>query len=422
MSQGGGMREKRSLKSEKRKEKREGSKGRGSVPLCFSLFPLPSSLFLFALLCGLCLAYTSTAPAQIPSTRPVAFQYPGVISPAERVELRRQLRREAKVLEAQSAVLKIVAKLIGPSVAHIEADIPATAGARYGRGHVVEEAGSGVVIELKNRYYVLTNRHVVRNAAPAAIRINLADGRRIHPTKVLSDPDSDVAVLVVDAPELVAAPLGNSDRVEIGDFVLAIGSPFGLSRSVTFGIISAKGRRDLRLGRTEIRLQDFMQTDAAINPGNSGGPLVNLRGEIIGINSAIASNSGINEGIGFSIPINMFMKIARQLIDTGKVTRAFLGVNLNSKFGPAMAAELGLPRLFGAHITGVTFDSPAEAAKLQVGDVILKFSQTPVENDSHLVNLVGLTEVGRKVTLVIFRDRRPITVTVVVGDRSKFGQ
>ena len=422
MSQGGGMCEERRLKSEERRAKRDERKGRGSAPLYSSLFTLHSSFFLFALLCGLCLACASAARAQTPPTPPAAFQYPGAVSPAERAELQRQLRRHAQVLEAQSAVLKIVVKLVGPSVAHIEADIPPPAGTRYGRGHVIEEAGSGVIVELKDRHYVLTNRHVIRNAAPEAIRINLADGRRIHPTKVLSDPDSDVAVLAVEAPELVAAPLGDSGRVEIGDFVLAIGSPFGLSRSVTFGIISAKGRRDLRLGDTAVRFQDFMQTDAAINPGNSGGPLVNLRGEIIGINTAIASNSGGNEGIGFSIPINMFMNIARQLIDTGKVTRAFMGVNLNSRFGPAMAAELGLTRLFGAYITGVTPNSPAEAAKLQVGDVILKFNQTPVEDDSHLVNLVSLTEVGRKVTLVIFRDRRPIIVTVVVGDRSKFGQ
>ena len=142
-------------------------------------------------------------------------------------------------------------------------------------------------------------------------------------------PTTDVAVLAVSAPDLTAAPLGDSDRMEIGDFVLAVGSPFGLSHSVTFGIISAKGRRDLHLGEVDtVQFQDFLQTDAAINPGNSGGPLVNLRGEVIGINTAIASNSGGNEGIGFAIPVNMFMTVARQLIETGKVTRAFLGVNM----------------------------------------------------------------------------------------------
>jgi len=418
MSQGGGMCE----VCEERREKREERRGRGPRPLCSSLFPPLSSLFFFALLCGLCLSFPAAARAQTQPPQPAAFQSPGAVGPEHRAELRRQLRRHAQVLDAQSAVVKIVAKLVGPSVVHVEADIPPPAGARYGRGQVIEEAGSGVIVELKDRYYVLTNRHVIRNAPPAAIRINLADGRRIHPTKVLADPDSDVAVLAVDAPDLLATPLGDSDRVEIGDFVLAVGSPFGLSRSVTFGIISAKGRRDLQLKEAAVRFQNFLQTDAAINPGNSGGPLVNLRGEIIGINTAIASNSGGNEGIGFAIPVNMFMTIARQLIDTGKVTRAFLGVNLNSKFGPAIAAELGLPRLLGAQITGITPNSPAEAAKLRVDDVVLEFNRTPVEDDAHLVNLVSLTEVGRQVTLVIFRDRRPITVTVEVGDRSKFEQ
>lgn len=360
--------------------------------------------------------------AQATQTQPAAFQYPGAIDQAERAELRSQLREHAKILEAQSAVVKIVAKLVGPSVVHVEADIPPSFGMRYGRTQVIEEAGSGVIIELKEKYYVLTNRHVVRNAAPSAIRVNLADGRRINPTKVMADPDTDVAVLAIVATNLVATPIGDSDQVEIGDFVLAIGSPFGLTRSVTFGIISAKGRRDLRLGDATVRFQDFMQTDAAINPGNSGGPLVDLHGEIIGINTAIASNSGGNEGIGFSIPINMFMNVAKQLIETGKVKRAFLGVNLNSKFGPAMAAELGLPRLLGAHISAITEKSPAEAAALKVGDVIIEFDGVSVEDDAHLVNMVSLTEVGKKVKLLIFRDRRTFSVAVEVGDRSKFEQ
>ncbi len=215
-------------------------------------------------------------------------------------------------------------------------------------------------------------------------------------------------------------PLGDSDKVEIGDFVLAVGSPFGLSHSVTFGIISAKGRRDLRLGEANVRFQDFLQTDAAINPGNSGGPLVNLRGEIIGINTAIASNSGGNEGIGFSIPVNMFMVVARQLIERGKVSRAFLGVKLESKFGPAAAVEAGLPRLMGAKVTTLIKNSPAEAARLQVGDIILEFNRVPIEDDAHLINLVSLTPVGTTVPVVIFRDRRMLTIQVEVGDRSKF--
>ena len=216
--------------------------------------------------------------------------------------MRRELERHAEVLEAQSAVVKIVAKLVGPSVVHIEADVPTEPTAQYGHGQRLEESGSGVIVEVKDKYYVLTNRHVVRNAAPQAIRIRLADGRLIHPTKILEDPDTDVAVMAISAPDLVAAPLGDSDRMEIGDFVLAVGSPFGLTNSVTFGIISAKGRRDLRLNDATIRFQDFLQTDAAINPGNSGGPLVNLRGEIIGINNGHRQQDRPQRGDRFRHP------------------------------------------------------------------------------------------------------------------------
>ncbi|MFZ1936744.1 MAG: trypsin-like peptidase domain-containing protein [Thermoguttaceae bacterium] len=350
---------------------------------------------------------------------PAALERPSDVRPETRAELRRELDRHAAVLEEQSAVLKIVAKLIGPSVVHIEADIHAT-DAEDQRGSVKEESASGVIIEWRDKFYVLTNRHVVHDAAPAAIRIRLADGRLIHPTRILTDYDTDAAILAVTAADLVAAPIGHSDRLEIGDFVLAVGSPFGLTNSVTFGIISAKGRRDLRLNEAVVKFQDFLQTDAAINPGNSGGPLVNLHGEVIGINTAIASKTGHNEGIGFAIPIDMFMFVGQQLIETGKVTRAFLGVNLNARFGPAMAAELGLPRPMGAHVTSVMPRSPAVAADLQAGDVILEFNHTPVEDDEHLVNLVSMTPVGKTVPLLVFRDRKAFTVMVEVGDRSKF--
>ncbi len=377
------------------------------APLCVCL------VFLFVL------GYAATANAQSSAALPAALERPSDVRPETRAELRRELDRHAAVLEEQSAVLKIVAKLIGPSVVHIEADIHAT-DAEDQRGSVKEESASGVIIEWRDKFYVLTNRHVVHDAAPAAIRIRLADGRLIHPTRILTDYDTDAAILAVTAADLVAAPIGHSDRLEIGDFVLAVGSPFGLTNSVTFGIISAKGRRDLRLNEAVVKFQDFLQTDAAINPGNSGGPLVNLHGEVIGINTAIASKTGHNEGIGFAIPIDMFMFVGQQLIETGKVTRAFLGVNLNARFGPAMAAELGLPRPMGAHVTSVMPRSPAVAADLQAGDVILEFNHTPVEDDEHLVNLVSMTPVGKTVPLLVFRDRKAFTVMVEVGDRSKF--
>jgi serine protease Do len=383
-----------------------------------TFMPQAASRLCIVLSITFCLA--GAARAQSSAALPAGLEQPSDARPEQRAELKRELEQNAQVLEAQSNVVKAVAKLIGPSVVHIEADIPPDANVQYGNGKRHEEAGSGVIVEEKGKNYVLTNRHVIRNTGPEGIRIKLSDGRIFHPTKVVEDADTDVAVLAISASDLIAAPLGDSDRMDIGDFVLAIGSPFGLSRSVTFGIISAKGRRDLRLGENIIRVQDFLQTDAAINPGNSGGPLVNLHGEVIGINTAIASNSGGNEGIGFAIPINMFMVVGRQLIATGKMTSAFLGVNLNSKFGPVTAAEVGLPRPIGAQITSITANSPAVAAKLQVGDVILEFNHTPVENDSHLVRLVSLTAIGKSVPLLVFRDRKTMTVMVEVADRTKF--
>jgi serine protease Do len=370
----------------------------------------------FALAAGL-FSPSGTAIAQV--AVPIAVERLGTASPQARADLYRQLHTQAEFLHKQSAVLKTVAKLVGPTVVHIEADVPKAA-LPYGQVHQVEEAGSGAIVEIENNHYVLTNRHVIHGAAPAAIRIHLQDGRVLHPLRIWDDAETDVAVMSVAAAGLVASPVGDSDQMEIGDFVLAVGSPFGLSHSVTFGIISAKGRRDLELGNSGVKFQDFLQTDAAINPGNSGGPLINLQGEIVGINTAIASIHGGFEGVGFSTPINMFMVVAKQLIHSGKVTRAFLGVTLDATFGPAMAAEVGLPRPVGARVTDITPNSPATIAGLQRGDVILEFNGKLVEDDNHLVNLVNLTEIGKEVSLLVWRQHRAILVKTAVADRGRF--
>jgi len=378
---------------------------------------------LLSLPLGLAFSFSGLVTPQ-PAAAQIAIQAAmerlGPVSSEKRDELYRQLRTQAEVLEAQAAVVKTVAKLVGPTVVHIEAEVAGRTALQFGRTRQVEEACSGVIIELKGKTYVLTSRHLINGATPANINIRLADGRRIHPVKAWEDPETDVAVMAVSAPDLVTAPLGDSDKLDIGDFVLAVGSPFGRSHSVTYGIISAKGRRELDLGDSGVRLQDFLQTDAAINPGNSGGPLINLRGEVIGINTAIASNSGGNEGIGFAIPIKMFMVVAEQLIENGKATRAFLGVTLDQGFGAASALELGLPRPIGARVTQVTPNSPAMAAGLQAGDVILQFNNTPIEDDSHLVNMVNLTEIGKEIDLTVYRTRKTFRVKVAVGDRSRF--
>jgi serine protease Do len=338
-------------------------------------------------------------------------------SPAVRDRLFAELAREVTELERHVGVLKKAVRLVKPAVVHIEAKKSEDTASRR---RTVEEAGSGVVIESKGRYYVITNRHVVNGAPLKSIKIHLADGRDLNPTQVWSDRGSDVAVMAITAPELVPARIGNSDNIEIGDFVLAVGSPFGLSHSVTYGIISAKGRRNLELGTEGVRYQDFLQTDTAINPGNSGGPLVNLRGEVIGINTAIASSSGGSEGIGFTIPINMAMAVARQLIESGSVVRAFLGVQLDARFNLETATQLGLPRPHGARVTGITPGSPASLAKLQANDVILHFNGTRIEDDNHLVNIVSLTPVNQEVDVVLVREKQQVTIKVRVGDRSAF--
>ena len=337
-------------------------------------------------------------------------------SPEERQRLYDWLAEQAPQLDHHARVIKTVIRLVGPAVVHIEAHKQDDSSTRR---RTIEEAGSGVIVELDSDLYILTNRHVIRRADLADIAINLADGRTIHPRRVWADPYTDVAVMAVDARGLVPARLGNSDLVEIGDFVLAMGSPFGLSRSVTHGIVSAKGRRDLELS-DDVELQDFIQTDAPINPGNSGGPLINLRGEVIAVNTAIASNSGGSEGIGFSIPINMAVYVARQLIRHGKVMRAFLGVNLDAKFDARAAAAIGLPRKQGARIVSLTPGAPAEAARLEAGDVILRFDGRRVEDDKHLVYLVSLTEVGKEVPLVVFRGGQLLHMTVKVGNYHDF--
>ena len=339
-------------------------------------------------------------------------------SPAVRDALFADLARDVATLEQQGSVLKRAVRLARPSVVHIEAKRDADEDARI-RSSAIDEAGSGVLIERGGKVYVVTNRHVVKYSTLAGIDVKLADGRVLHPAQVWSDRATDIAILAVPDEGLIPARLGDARKLEIGDFVLAVGSPFGLSHSVTYGIISAKGRRDLHLGDDGVIYQDFLQTDAAINPGNSGGPLLNLRGEVIGINTAIASSSGGSEGIGFTIPINMVMLIAGQLIDTGSVARAYLGVRLDSSFGPEAAASAGLPRPAGARVTGITKGSPAEAAQIKIGDILLSFAGTRIEDDNHLINLVSLTPVDEEVEVRLLRSGQPLTLKVRVANRTE---
>ncbi|HVT30254.1 MAG TPA: trypsin-like peptidase domain-containing protein [Lacipirellulaceae bacterium] len=322
------------------------------------------------------------------------------------------LARDVDSLGREFSIVKRVVKLVTPAVVHIESKpLPKNEGLLR-----IEEAGSGVIVRLGTKLYVLTNRHVIRHATADRIEVHLCDGRVFHPAHIWSDSETDVAVLAIDANGLVPAKLGDSDTLEIGDYVLAIGSPFGLSQSVTRGIVSAKGRHNLDLGDDDLKLQNFIQTDAAINPGNSGGPLVNLRGEVVGLNTAIASSSGGNEGIGFSIPINIAKSIAASLVKNEEVPRGFLGVKLDINFNEQRDEALGLGRLVGTRISGVEPNSPADQAHLRVNDVILEYNGVQIEQDVHLISLVKLTEVGRRIPLTILRDGKLIHLEVRIGE------
>ncbi|MCA9131798.1 MAG: trypsin-like peptidase domain-containing protein [Planctomycetales bacterium] len=339
----------------------------------------------------------------LPGLLPQRFEESAAASGSNREQEYQQLLQEANALERQLGLIRRIVKFASPSIVHIEATKKMDPGKGFASSRV-EEAGAGVVISLGGLPHVLTNRHVIYPADIHSIRLELNDGRQLRALEVWTDPSTDVAVIRVEGSDLTHAKLGDSDAMEIGDFVLAVGSPFGLSHSVTYGILSAKGRRNLELGSKEIEIQDFFQTDAAINPGNSGGPLLNLRGEIVGINTAIASNSGGNEGIGFSIPINMAIVVADQLVSRGRLQRSYLGVQLENSFDIRTARRLGLSSNMGALVKSIIPDSPAARAGVRVGDVIVEFDGLRIQNDGHLVSTVGLTPVGRSVPIVIYRN------------------
>lgn len=322
----------------------------------------------------------------------------------------------ADLLESTGQVFEMVAEHVSPAVVYIESRIEATDDQKGS-----EESGSGILIQTDhiNRPVVLTNYHVVGTADVKQVHVFLADGREVHPRRILRDPETDLAVLDLGSPDLPSIRIGNSDDVSIGQWVLAIGSPFGLTQSVTHGIISAKQRRQLGVPGN-MRIKEFLQTDAAINPGNSGGPLVNLKGELIGINTAIASNTNSSSGVAFSIPANLCRWVANELVLTGKVRRAYLGVAFGEAIDFEMAASMGLPRPRGAIVGHVHPGTPAQRAGLQTNDVILSFDRTDIEDEHHLINTVSQTPIGKEVEIVIWRNRRQVRLNAVLGDWESF--
>ncbi|MFA5626551.1 MAG: DegQ family serine endoprotease [Thiohalomonadaceae bacterium] len=274
------------------------------------------------------------------------------------------------------------------------------------RERIAQSLGSGVVMDAA-KGYIVTNHHVIAGAHE--ISVNLADGRTLQAELVGSDEETDVAVIKIAAEGLHAVTTTDSDRMRVGDFVVAIGNPFGLGQTVTSGIVSAVGRSGLGIEGYE----DFIQTDASINPGNSGGALVNLRGELVGINTAILSQSGGNVGIGFAIPGNMVREIMQQLIEHGEVRRGVLGAQAQD-LTPELAQAFGLAAQRGAVVTQVTQGSPADKAGLKSGDIITHINNRPVRYAADVRNIIGMLRVSQKVEMKIMRNGKSHLLHAVV--------
>ncbi len=270
-----------------------------------------------------------------------------------------------------------------------------------------QSLGSGVIVSSDG--YIITNNHVVEKSDE--IKVTLLDKRMFKGRIVGADPKTDIAIVKIDAANLPTIPWGDSEKLQVGEFVLAIGNPYGLSHTVTMGIISAVGRANVGIADYE----DFIQTDAAINPGNSGGPLVNIKGELIGINTAIFSRTGGYQGIGFAVPTNMVRPLMSQLIQKGKIVRGWLGVTIQ-EMTPEIAQKFGLEKSRGALVSDITKGSPAEKAGILRGDIVIEFNRKEVKDVASLRNMVSQSKVGSDVLIKILRSGKEYTVRLVVAE------
>lgn len=270
--------------------------------------------------------------------------------------------------------------------------------------------GSGVIVEANG--LIITNNHVVNKADE--IRVFLSDKREFKGKLIGTDTKTDIAIVKIEATGLPTVPWADSDQLEVGEYVLAVGSPFGLTQTVTMGIVSAVGRASMGIAEYE----DFIQTDAAINPGNSGGALVNVRGELVGINTAIFSQSGGNMGIGFAVPSNLSRAIMDQLVRTGKVVRGWLGVAIQD-LTPELATQFGITDTKGVLVSDVMAESPAKKAGFERADVIVEYDGKSMDSPTHLRNAVAQTPIGKKVSVKLIRDKKPKTIEVTIVEQPK---
>ncbi|MBL9124100.1 MAG: trypsin-like peptidase domain-containing protein [Planctomycetaceae bacterium] len=353
----------------------------------------------------------------------------GLPSLVQRVQYASTLGRERAEVEVAREALntnlrdtteafRLAAQRVGPSVVHIDADQSLGTAARIvgedliieGSGRKMTGQGSGVIIDEAG--YIITNYHVVANVDPGGISVGLSDRRVVRAAELIGyDVATDLAVLKIEADNLIAAQWGSSDQLQVGDWVLAVGNPYALDRSVTAGIISAKGRRGVVDGSI---YQDFLQTDAAVNPGNSGGPLVDLRGEVVGINTAILGQA--YQGISFAIPSRIAQEVYQALREKGHVARGWLGV-APQDISPEIAAEFQLPEQRGALITRIVEGSPADQADLRVGDVVLTWDGQEVQDATGLTVTVAGTKIGSVVPVRVWREGSELTLEVKVGRR-----
>jgi S1-C subfamily serine protease len=321
-------------------------------------------------------------------------------------------------LEGLSTAYQLVSQKVGPSVVHINVeskspgDVAEEAANRFHRFRDFSGQGSGVIVDAEG--YIVTNLHVVRGAEK--IQVSLSDGRRVPGKLIGTDDETDIALIKVDAGQLLPADWGDSEQLNVGALVWAVGSPFGLERSVTAGILSAKHRA----GLAGTPYQDFLQTDAAVNPGNSGGPLVNAQGQVVGINTAIVGES--YQGISFAVPSSIAHEVYDRLRDKGRVARGWLGVQL-AEVPPEISASLKLQPGRGAYIAGVVdqldSSSPAQQAGIARGDVVVRWNDKDVTSPATLSNFVAQTEIGSTAKVQVNRGGQELSFDVKVGERPK---